>query len=173
MSVGGLAFALSGLIGPGREIVSTFSGFREIGANAQDATAQMSGMVDKLQSLGVLKGPLKVASDMAQLAQSAHNVETQFLRTMASGGNLGGTFGDLSGNLELVSEKTIEMSRLTSEVGTAIGLTAEQVSPYTQQLMGIPGAMEEMVQVTDRAGAQEVVDGSLGGVDRNGKAEPH
>jgi hypothetical protein len=162
MDVGALATALLGMTGTGIKLTETFGTFKDLGSDASDATAQISDMSSKLEAMGMLKGPIKHIAAYASLGDAAKNLENQMLRNMAAGGNMRVEMGKLDGTFETIANRTMEYSRLTSEIGTATGLTARNVGEYGEVLMKVPGLMDQNVEATSAVGGSlHVLDAAI------------
>lgn len=144
----GLAMAS---IAPG--VISGLSAFDSLGAigdNAQNLTAQMSTLAGNLEKAGALKGPLKWAADVAKAGDAAKNMENQLLSNMYAAGQFNEFYKSMSGSFEGLNSKVLQFSNLTADIGSAMGLTSEQVAKLAQETMVLPGVFDQTVKSGDK-----------------------
>lgn len=136
------------------KIVNVASKFRSIGSITDKSTASLSGMAGSLKELGFLTPGLEMAAAMGSTIDAAHAMENQLLNTVAAAGGMDEMLKTLGSNFANLSGKSIQFSDLTADVGTAVGMTAQQVRPYAVELMKIPGALSEGIKGTTTVGSR-------------------
>lgn len=126
--------------------LSAFDSLSTIGDNAKDLTAQMSTLTSKLDKIGALKGPLKWAAEVAIAGDAAKNMENQLLSNMYVAGQFSEFYSSMKGDFAGLNSAVLQFSNLTADIGSATGLTSEQVAKLAQETMVLPGVFDQVVK---------------------------
>jgi hypothetical protein len=151
--VGAAKLTMIALAGAGISGVS--SEFSKLAGSASGATAQVDSLSAMLDKIPVAKGVTKVISNVMKLGESAKNMENNFLKQAAAGGNLNEVINALGGAAEKSGKPFAKLDNLmttyykqTSNIGIATGLTSGQVKTYYDELQKIPGILKQTVNGT-------------------------
>jgi hypothetical protein len=143
----GLVYAAaSGRLALSDELVS-------LGNVADGTTANMTNMFKRVTAIAPeVADRFKKITPLVQQAfgqvDAIKKMETGLLMNAAAAGNLEAAMGSLDYSMSNLSDMTLEYSRMTAEAGISNNITAGQASNYAQQLMKIPGALADVVDVT-------------------------
>lgn len=136
----------SGRLGVSRELAS-------LGNEAEGTSASMAGMFETISNVApeLVAGLGKAGEGLKRAlgqVDAVKKLETGLLMSAAASGNLDAAMESLGGSMTNLSDMTLDFSRLTSEVGTANGMTAGETAKYARELMKIPGALAMVIDGT-------------------------
>jgi hypothetical protein len=153
-SAEGLTSAMIALSPAAIRGLKPFETFSKVSRDAQGVTAQMQDLTNSLNKAGALKGPLRYAADLLIVGDAAKNMENQLIMTMSAAGNMDEFLSKMGPNYEQLGRKTLQFSNLTADIGSAVGLTADQVSKLAVEYMKLPGVFDATVTAGKDAGTE-------------------
>lgn len=133
-----------------------FNPFGKISTETSQLTMQIDELTEGLGKMGALdKGtkfnPLNYAAQFVLVGQAARNMENQMISNMAAAGELDELLKSVGGDFAGMSDKVLQFSNLTADVGNAVGMTSSQVATLANDLMKLPGVFNQVVTTTGKS----------------------
>lgn len=130
--------------------------FGKMAKSADDAGTSISEML-KTAKAAISSGDSKetgfIGSLLEHLAAGSDRMrawETNYLNTAASAGQLDDVFAGMGGNLEELSLKADKFSEMITNIGNSSGTSSSIVAGYANDLMTIPGALDNFNGAADK-----------------------